>query len=552
MSARRSRDVTELVPLADRVRWMLACRVAGMAAVTVLWWLTPEWRGLAAQLLLPGVVLLLLSVLAAALTPKLPRNVAVGLFTAALLADGAYLAWTLHLTGGVSSPAVYLAAVQVTAAALLGSFGTGLKLALWHSLATLVVLEAHAAGLLVPPSGGPSTLQAVDLRGYTTYLLPVWTAALVTAAFAAVNERELRRRRYDAEALRKLSVELEQSDESAAVGTALLRFVTEELGATRAAVTFWATGGPADGLPAALPSTLWTEVGQDTPLAGWEEPPGERSLVRVAEARRAPVLTSGFRAAEDPFLARVMPSNRNTVLVPLYVHDTIRGVLAFQHPGRRGSGIERRTVGAAEQAAAHTAMGIARAVLLTSLRTAASTDGLTQLTNRRAFDEALRRDLEVAARADGSVALVLIDLDHFKRLNDEWGHLAGDDVLRAVAEVLREHARQGDTAARYGGEELALVLPGADLSGAVAAAERVRAAIAQVVAPAPVTASLGVAVYPSCASDGPGLIAAADEALYVAKDGGRNQVHVAPSRQPVVPAQHWPADAVPVRHGQGA
>jgi diguanylate cyclase (GGDEF)-like protein len=548
MSARNSRDVTELVPLVDRVRWMAACRIATVATMALLWWLTPAWGGLAAPLLVPGAVLMLASVLAAAVTPRLPRTPAVALFTAALLADGAYLAWTLHLTGGVDSPAAYLAAVQVTAAALLGSFGTGLKLALWHSLATLIVLEAQATQLLPPPGSTTRILTMVDLRGYTLYLLPVWTAALVTATFAAVNERELRRRRYDADALRRLAVEMERSEEPGAVGAELLRFVTDELGATAAAATFWPVDGPSHRRAAALPPTIWTSLGDRTPELAWEEPPGELSLLRLAVEQEAPLLIAGFRPQDDPFLARVMPADADTVLVPLHVHESIRGALAFQHPSRRGSGIERRTLGAAEQAAAHAAMGLARAVLLTGLRAAANTDGLTELPNRRAFDEALRRDLASAESTGRPVGLVLIDLDHFKRLNDENGHLAGDDVLRAVGAVLRRQARQGDTPARYGGEELALVLPGADLDGATATAERVRAAIAALVGPRRITASVGVAVYPNCAVSGAELVAAADRALYAAKRNGRNQVQVAAPLSEQIPAPRHaglPAVALP-------
>jgi two-component system cell cycle response regulator len=543
MTARTTSDITELIPLADRVRWMAVCRVAGVATVTVLWWLLPGWGPLVAQLLVPGAVLLFFSLPAAVLTPRLPRAHAVGLFTAALIADGLYLAWTLHLTGGLDSPAVYLAAVQVTAAALLGSFGTGLKLALWNSLATLIVLEAHATGLLVPPPGTAPAGVPVDLRAYTLYLLPIWTAALVTATFAAVNERELRRRRYDAEALRALSVELERSGESTAVAAALLRFVTAELGATRAGVTFWTADPTGDGRSRILPPTLWTVPGRAAPVTGREAIPSGRSLARLAERRGRPVLSAGFRSEDESFLVRFMPSDGNTVLIPLLVDQTVHGVLAFQHPARRGSGIERRTLSAAVQASAHASMGLARSVLLAGLRAAAMTDGLTGLSNRRAFDEALRTELDAAADSGESVGLLLIDLDHFKRLNDTLGHLAGDDVLRAVADMLQRQAREGDTPARYGGEELALVLPGADFEAATLAAERVRRAIAATRAPVRVTASLGVAVYPSCAGSAAELVAAADRAMYAAKLGGRDQVQIA---QPVghIPAQR-PEPGVP-------
>jgi diguanylate cyclase (GGDEF)-like protein len=550
MSARRNRDVAELVPLADRVRWMAGCRVATVATVAVLWWFHPSWHDLAADLLLPGAILTALSLLASAATPRLPRTPAVAMFTAALLADGVYLAWTLHLTGGVSSPVAFLAGIQVTAAALLGSFGTGLKLALWHSLATLVVLEAHATQLLRPPAALEVAGATVDLRRYTLYLLPVWIAALVTATFAALNERELRRRRYDAEALRSLAVQLERSEEPASVGGALLLFVTEELGARHAAVTFWPADGH-EGQVAVLPPSIWTTPESRAPDAGWEDPPEARSLVRFVGSGRTPLLTAGFRASDDEFLARVMPPGENTVLIPLHVHASMRGVLAFQHPSRRGSGIERRTLAAAEQAAAHAAMGLARAVLLTGLRAAAATDGLTELPNRRAFDEALRRELASADATGRPVGLLLFDLDHFKRLNDEQGHLAGDDVLRAVAEVLRTQARQGDTPARYGGEELALVLPSADLIDATATAERVRAAIAEAGGPVRVTASVGVAVYPACASTGADLIAAADAAMYEAKRAGRDRIHTAPPLGAQIPAPRRAAMPQPAVSPEG-
>ncbi len=165
------------------------------------------------------------------------------------------------------------------------------------------------------------------------------------------------------------------------------------------------------------------------------------------------------------------------------------------------------------------------------LSQAAATDGLTGLANHRAFQDALRRDLSRAEREKQPLSIVLIDADHFKKVNDTYGHPTGDQVLKMIAGLMQQVIRTGDLAARYGGEEFVLVLPNADADGAKIVAERLRRAIesAQVQGPNgvfKVTASFGVAVAkgPGCAKAGPMLIEQADKALYEAKHGGRNQV----------------------------
>jgi diguanylate cyclase (GGDEF)-like protein len=156
-------------------------------------------------------------------------------------------------------------------------------------------------------------------------------------------------------------------------------------------------------------------------------------------------------------------------------------------------------------------------------------DGLTGLYNRREFNKLLQKTLANADRQGGGFALLLFDIDHFKKLNDTYGHPAGDAALRNTAQVLERHLRKGDQAARYGGEEFAAILPAADEKGAVQLAERVREAIesARVVfegARLNVTVSLGVAVWPADGRDEEALVAAADRALYAAKQAGRNRV----------------------------
>jgi two-component system cell cycle response regulator len=164
-------------------------------------------------------------------------------------------------------------------------------------------------------------------------------------------------------------------------------------------------------------------------------------------------------------------------------------------------------------------------------------DGLTGLYNRREFDRLLVQTASREDRASGRFALLMVDLDHFKKLNDTYGHPAGDAALKHAADLLQGRLRQGDQAARYGGEEFVAVLQGADEEGALNLAERVRKAIESetlVVEDARIrlSASLGVAVWPLDGKAPEALVAAADRALYAAKQGGRNRVVAASSLPP--------------------
>lgn len=163
----------------------------------------------------------------------------------------------------------------------------------------------------------------------------------------------------------------------------------------------------------------------------------------------------------------------------------------------------------------------------------ARTDQLTGLANRRHFDEQLARALTETDRYGNSVSLIIADIDFFKIVNDTHGHEAGDAVLRAVAGIFREKVRTVDVCARYGGEELAVLLPQTTLTGACELAERLRQTIESRVIgfngkAIPVTASFGVASFPESAVSREGLFPAADKALYRAKAEGRNRVKSAP------------------------
>jgi diguanylate cyclase (GGDEF)-like protein/PAS domain S-box-containing protein len=177
-----------------------------------------------------------------------------------------------------------------------------------------------------------------------------------------------------------------------------------------------------------------------------------------------------------------------------------------------------------------------RKLLEDKLSALAMTDGLTGLANRRAFDEALEREWKRTLREGTQVSLLLLDIDHFKRFNDLYGHQVGDDCLRAVAQAALGAVRQTDLVARYGGEEIAIILPLVDTPGAVETAEKVRAAVEglrlkhaeNLEGGERLTVSIGaataVARYGGTMRMPESLLLTADNALYKAKHAGRNCV----------------------------
>lgn len=183
-------------------------------------------------------------------------------------------------------------------------------------------------------------------------------------------------------------------------------------------------------------------------------------------------------------------------------------------------------------------LALANLRLRETLRTQALRDPLTGMFNRRYLEETLEREISRAQRRDLPLSLVMLDIDHFKRLNDTFGHQIGDEVLRQVARVLMAEIRAGDLACRYGGEEFTLILPEAQPADAAIRVDHVREAIANHPMTTgqrsygPVTVSFGVAGFPVHGASGEALIRAADAALYRAKRNGRNRVEIADSNSP--------------------
>ena len=174
-------------------------------------------------------------------------------------------------------------------------------------------------------------------------------------------------------------------------------------------------------------------------------------------------------------------------------------------------------------------LAVTIANLFEQIKKQAITDGLTSLYNRRHFDQCLTAEVERASRLNQPFTLITLDLDHLKKINDTHGHSVGDEAIKQIGVILKKNARSVDIAARFGGEEFAIILPGIEIEGGLIAAERLRAAIAeaQIKESIPISASIGVATFLKHTESIGELLELADQAMYLAKKNGRNRVEVA-------------------------
>jgi diguanylate cyclase (GGDEF)-like protein len=236
-------------------------------------------------------------------------------------------------------------------------------------------------------------------------------------------------------------------------------------------------------------------------------------------------------------------STAECLCLPMMAHGNAVGVLHLEFQGgtsvRYDSGTEsardsqqRLAISAASQIA----LSLASLQLRETLREQAIRDPLTRLFNRRFLEESLERELQLAARRKQSIAVLFLDLDHFKRFNDNFGHDAGDLVLQSLADLFRNFFRATDICCRYGGEEFAIILPESSAEDAAVRADALRSQVKNLRLQykkqplGPLTLSVGVAAFPEHGSTSHGLLKIADQCLYESKARGRDVVTVAVSQ----------------------
>ncbi|MFI5103518.1 MAG: diguanylate cyclase [Terriglobales bacterium] len=281
---------------------------------------------------------------------------------------------------------------------------------------------------------------------------------------------------------------------------------------------------------------------------------GDSLRVRAYEGRLTPSVAMGAQLAPGAGLAaRALATGRSVIendvskvegyiagfvetqsemCVPLIFFGEKLGVLALD--SARKNAFDKEDQQPLESVADICAAAMQNASYFDRMKQLAYVDGLTGIHNRRFFEMRIVEELERAARFQGRMSVIMADIDNFKRLNDEFGHLLGDEVLRSVSTLLKQQLRKVDLVCRYGGEEFAIVVPETTGENAMRVADKLRRQIANhhfPGVPRPVTISCGVADYPTHGITRDEVVAAADAAMYVAKQEGRNRIAAASTKK---------------------
>ncbi len=447
--------------------------------------------------------------------------------------DPVYLAVLALPSGGAQSDFILLFTMQLISVTLLASPRAGIRLAMWDSVLLLVVTWLQLGGPLGQLLGTPQlvtpTPGAVVLR-----IGGFWAVALTTAAFSALSERELRRSKAHLDALTTMAAQMEEAIEAGCepeqIAAILLKGVLYPFAFKQVAVIWDRKEQPL--------AARYVEGSKE--IVEVQAGPSESGPLTSAMAGRAllanqPLLVRDLAGEGGPALAALVPGATNVVVVPLKAGREGRGLLLAESGPPRTRRMSRRSLDMVSRFAAHAALALRNADLKAEIARLAASDPLTGLANRRALTSALAREVARSVRTKEPLSLAIMDIDFFKKINDTYGHVAGDDVLKEVAAAMADNVRDVDLVARYGGEEFAIVLPNCPSEGALIVVERVRAAVSALPTVTKVTVSAGISTACGEAGGGAeGLMAAADEALYASKHAGRDRATLAPA--PPAPA----------------
>lgn len=445
------------------------------------------------------------------------RNQQGALTLMTLMVDAVFLAWVLNASGGMFSSLRFLVYIHLIAATLIYSYRVGILITVAHSVALYFVYRTHGAGVVIETGGliegivGEGVMDAKQAWLFNT--LTYWLIELATAPFASVNERELRRRKEDLSVIAEVANELENLHDPEEIAEALLKRICDSLGFGR-------------GVVLAVHDEKMVVMGSRGAFSGAAPTPRVDKVVDQAWDQHEAILAAQLNEITDSTLATLLPDGRNLLIAPMFADGQPFGAIAVESVRRDQPVIQRRVISLVMQMASHGALAIRNAWLLQQVQKMANTDALTGIANRRSFESAIGREISRSTRNGDELTLILLDLDHFKQLNDTLGHQAGDEMLRKVGAVLADACRASDTPARYGGEEFAVLLPTCGKSEAFETAERLRGLIGAIECPVNITVSAGVATYPLHGVTASDLVKAADEALYESKRDGRNRTTV--------------------------
>lgn len=540
----------DLTSLDERLGLLLVLRVGLVVAVIAIALGTPgELAGRPSPVIGASLGYLAVAV-AGELASRLRPSTRVALHRFLLPVDVLWLAWVLVPAGGAVRPTVLLLAVELAGVTLLASVRSGIRVALWESAVLLAARLRWLASRLAAARPTDSARASTDIARASTAettlaVAGLWALVACVGWFSMVSERELRRSKRELAALTSMAAELEAHPSDAEILESLLGALQDAF-AVDQVVAVWddeeqvevsARPGRGTRATSALLDESATRAGPFQ--SGWRD-----EITDELWSSRDPIV---LRAASGGTVASLLPEAREMVVLPLGPDGGHRGLVAVAVPDRR---LSRRTLAALRQFSSLATLSLRNARLLVERERLAMLDGLTGLANRRSLDRTLTAEVERARRSGEPLSLVVVDIDHFKQVNDVRGHQGGDEVLRVVGRLLAGSVRASDTAARYGGEEFALVLPSCGVGGAMRVAESARSAVSGCAELGGLTLSAGVAVLGPGAADAASLVAAADGALYRSKREGRNRVTVAaPVEEPPPVEERPPVDEPP--SGQG-